>query len=266
MGFDSILTAADSDVLSRTEFYKQGVTLPDHTVAMRERTYTMGGDDWMVGGMAVLFFVLAYVFYKSRVMLMYRLKDFFAAKRTYMEEQPKGNASEAVHLFLLLTASILSFSLMFLNGLIGQGGAPVVAEAPYWLLGAGFVVILSFVYVKAWLYVLVGWVFFDSESSKRWVAGYLLLTSLTAYLFYPIALVDIFFPWGHEVCSVCAILVVILYEMLLFYKLITNFKVKKYGYLVIILYFCSVELLPMLVLEHWAVWLSDNIIIENLLY
>ena len=94
----------------------------------------------------------------------------------------------------------------------------------------------------------------------------MLLTTLTAFLFYPLALLDVFAHIRHEIVIGGAILVGVLYEFMLFYKLIANFRVKKYGYMLIFLYFCTVELLPTLVFGHLTVWLSDNYLVKNILY
>lgn len=264
--YDSILTAVDSTVVSSTSFYQQGVALPDHTVAMAKRAYTVAGDDYVVGGMVLMFFILAVVFHFGRTTMFYRLKDFFTTKRQYVEERVGDNGCEAFSVFLLIAVSALSLSLIFLDDLMETGGVAISVDVPYWLYAAGFVLCMCFVYVKLWIYMLVNWVFFDRESGKRWLLGYLLITSLTAFFFYPIALFDVFSYCSHEVVTLSAILVVFLYEMLLFYKQLTNFKVRKYGYLLIILYFCSVELLPALVLRHCTEWLIDNVIVKNLLY
>ena len=51
MNYDSILTAIDSSVIHRTEFYKEGVTLPDSTVPMDERVYAVCEDGYVVAAM-----------------------------------------------------------------------------------------------------------------------------------------------------------------------------------------------------------------------
>ena len=183
--------------------------------------------------MAVMFFILAAILYRSRNVLWHRLKNFFTTKRTYTDDDTEGNSDEAIHVFLLISISAISLSCMFLDDRIALSSFLPVTGIPYWLFGAGFVMCMAFIYFKAWLYLLVNWVFFDRDSSQRWIVGYLL--------------------------------VVVLYELLLFYKLITNFRVKKYGYMLIFLYFCSVELLPTLVFGHLAVWLSDSLV-NNILY
>ena len=240
--------------------------MPDRTVSMGQSGYALSNDDYVVAGMAVMFFVIAIVLYKSGNVLLYRLKDFFSAKRIYMEGNVMENSGEMTNVFLLTTVSALSLSLLLFDGLIAESSCISAIGFPYWLYAAGWLMFQLLISTKSWLYSLVNWTFFDRESSRKWMSGYLLMTSLTAFLFYPIVLLDVFARMNHEIVIGSAILIVVLYELLLFYKLITNFKVKKYGYMLIFLYFCSVELLPTLVFGHLAVWLSDNYIVKNILY
>lgn len=266
MNYDSILVALDSTVINRTEQYKQGVVLPDRTVPVAERTYALGGDDYVVAGMMVMFCVLAVVFYHNRWLLFYRIKDFFTTKRQYSEEHVNDNSSWSMDSFLLISISALSLSIVFFDDVVDIYCFSPDLGVPYWVLAVGYVFCMAIIYLKAWIYALVNWVFFDSESSKRWQVGYFLMTSLTAFFFYPIALVDVFFDEGQTMVTICAILVGVLYEILLFYKLLSNFKTKKYGYLLIFLYFCTVELMPALVLWNVVGGLSDNFIIKEVLY
>ena len=53
---------------------------------------------------------------------------------------------------------------------------------------------------------------------------------------------------------------------MLFYKLIINFRMKKYSYVLIILYFCSVEMVPALAIWRLASYFSGFIIENKLLY
>lgn len=256
----------DSNAINGTVFYKEGVVAPDHTKAMKMRTYVVADDDCVVGALAVMFFVLAVILYRRGATVLGRLKEFFATKRKFVAEQARTRAGEGVYVFMLILVGAISMSVIFLDDLMEKGGVSVTQGVPYWLFGAGVLVCMGGVYLKSWLYSFVNWIFFDRESSQRWLSGYWLLTSLMAYVFYPIALVDVFFHSDGKMVSLCAILVVVLYEMLLFYKLVVNFRVNNYGYLLIILYFCSVELLPAIVMGHWAAWLSNNVIVKNFLY
>ena len=260
------LTTFLSDTLCRSEFYQQGLALPDRTVGMAERVPMAGGDDWMVGGMAVLFFVMAIVVYRSHAVLRYRLRSFFTGKRLYSEENVSETSNEALNIFCLTSISSQSLSVIFFDDIYRLCDPEGVNGPAYWVFAVGYAVLMLVVHLKAILYVLVNWVFFDRESGKKWLAGYFLMTSLTAFLFYPLALLDIFANYMRDLVIQGVILVVLLYEIMLFYKLFVNFKTKKYGYLVLFLYFCSVELMPALILWTWADWHNHHFIIINLLY
>lgn len=228
--------------------------------------YVVSGDDYVVVGMMLMLGVLGAVLYRGRSALLYSLKNFFVSKRTYVDEEKEGVAVTAIGVFLLTCVSVLSLSVILLHEVMEDGRVQDATGVPYWLYGVGSLAGMVFIYVKAYLYHLVNWTFFDPEANKTWMKGYLLMTSLTAFLFYPLALLDVFSNLHHELFTTCVILVVIVYQLLLFYKLIINFKTKKYGYVFIFLYFCSVELLPTLVFGHLAIWLSNNFIETNLIY
>ena len=266
MNYDSILTAIDSSVIHRTEFYKEGVTLPDSTVPMDERVYAVCEDGYVVAAMMLAGLILAVVLYYFRVAFRHRLKDFFTAKRLYVEECVGDNGGEAASIFFLILTSAFCLSMIFFNGIVEQCGIVPVVDIPYWLYAVGTLVCLCFVYLKVGLYSVVNWVFFNQESASRWMQGYMFLTAFTAYLFYPIALIDTYSPSWGKVATASVILVVFIYEIFLFYKLFVNFKAKKSGYLLIFLYFCSVEMLPALVMWHLATLFNGNIIVKNLLY
>lgn len=264
--YDSILVATDSNVINTSEFYKIGENALSIGVPMSERMYAVRSDDYLVIGMMAMFIILSCISYSSRKMLAHYAKDFFSSKRLFSDEVVKDNSSEVTNVLMLATISALSLSLIFFNHLAEQYSFSRVLGIPYWVFGMGFVGFMCFIYAKAWTYTLVNWVFFDHESSKKWIRRYFFITSLTAFAFFPISLIDIFFNCNVNVVIWCAILIGIVYEILIFYRLFTNFKAKKYSYMLIFLYFCSVELMPALVLWNGLSWATHSIIVKNILY
>lgn len=260
--YDSILMATDPNVINVTEFYQVGIAVPSRTVPMREWGEGIAENDYAVVAMAAVFMVVAAILFVSRSVLIFRFKDFFASKRLFVDTNATSTIRWKVCVFLLTLVGAASLSLMY-----WRGQAELVdATVPYWLMAACFLVLLCFVYVKSWVYALVNWVFFDSEANRRWMSGYFLLTATSAFPFYFLAMLDVCDVWNRELVTAGVIMVVILYELLLFYKLFINFRVRIDGYLLNILYFCTVELLPTLVLSHVTVWVSENVIVQNLIH
>ena len=260
------VTFAGSNVITQTEFYQNGVALPDRTVAMRERAYMPCNDDYIVGGVAVMFFVLVLTFFFQHSAYPYRLKQFFSNKRLYIDDGGNENSGEAISAFLLTSISALCVTLIFFDNMAGVHGFDTALGVPYWIIAAGYVACMLVVYAKAMLYGLVNWVFFSREESKRWTSGYFLVTSLTAFPLFLVTLLYLFYPNSQNLITGCVIFTIILYELLLLYKLFINFKTKNHIILPLFLYFCSVELMPAIVIWYTFDWISNCFIVKTLIY
>lgn len=264
--YDSILTAQDTNLINTSQYYKVGKGLPDNGIPMVEQSYVVAKDDILIGGIIFLFFIMSVVMYRSRVSIFFRLKDFFSGKRSYSDENVNENDNDALSQFFLTSISALMLSLMFFDYMAVREGFPVGLGVPYWLFAAAYVVVMTFIYAKAWLYSLVNWVFFDKETGVKWQAGYMLLTALSAFVTCPLSLIVVLEENMRGIVTWGFVFAFVLYEFLLFFKMFVNFESKKYGYLLIILYFCSVELIPAVVMSRITMWAMDSFIVKNLLY
>lgn len=264
--YDSIMTATDSTVINRSSYYKEGVSLPDGDVAMAERPYSVGSDNTVGLCMLALFVLLSLVLRRSGSVLIIRLQSFFKSKRTYTDERYADNTRERLSTLAFIFISCMSLSAVWFNPVAEQGEGEGFPSAPVWLYAIGCGAIMAFLLAKICAYGVVNWIFFSHEANKKWTASYLYLTSLTTLIFYPTALLSTYAPQTRQVVTGVVILMIVLYELLLFYKLIINFRVKKYSYMLIFLYFCSVEMVPALAIWRLASYFSGFIIENKLLY
>lgn len=264
--YGDTISFADSSVITRTEFYLKGVAMPERTVAMSGQDYVPCNDNYVIGGVAVMFFVLVLAFVLERVTYPYRLKAFFSNKRLYIDEGMGENSGGALSTFLLISIGALCLALIFFSNMASTHGFDMDMGVPYWIIAVVYLACMLLVYIKYIVYSFVNWVFHSSEERQRWRSGYFLVTSLAAFLLYPATLLYLFQPNCHELVTVCVIFIAIMYEFLLLYKFIVNFKAKEYGYLLLFLYFCSVELMPAVVIWHAFDWMNNNFIVKNLIY
>lgn len=240
--------------------------MPDHTLSMVGRDYTVAGDEVVQLGLLVLFMAMSLVLYRSRHMLMVHLREFFSSRRQYRQVGTGNVSSEPYNVFVLTSVAALTFTLVFFNYASQRYGFSPVLGVPYWLFAAGYVAVLLFIYAKVVIYAVVNWVFYTPEQSRQWLRGYLLATSMLAYFCYPFSLLSLFSDFNQQIVIWCFVFVSFLYESVLLFKLFVNFRGKNYGIMLIFLYFCSVELIPTLIIWHFVAHVSGNFIEANVLY
>lgn len=264
--YDSILTATDSNVVNRTTYYTEGVSLPDDTVAMAESTRPAGTDYYIAGAMVLMFFILSAIVCNGKTMLLLRAKEFFSIGKKSGEDGTADTSGESLNLFTLLLLSSMSVAVIYTNPIIEATSPMRAIGTPYWIYGAGTAAVLCVIYLKLWIYKVINWVFFNRESGRRWTTNYMYATAFTVFIFYPAALLSTFHEDSREIVTWVVFFTLILYESLLFCKLLANFKIRSYGYLLFFLYFCSIEVMPAVVTWQIASYYSRNIIVKNLLY
>ena len=132
--YDSILTATDSNVVNRTEYYKIGASMPDDTVAMAVRPQPIGNDTLIAGTMVLMFFILSAIVCKGRATLLYRIKELFTFnKKSSIDECSADTSGESLSLFLLLLMTAACASVIFFNPIIEESITIPYVDTPYWL-------------------------------------------------------------------------------------------------------------------------------------
>lgn len=235
------------------------------------RVQRLGDNDVVIGLFVLMFCVLAYVIGSSRHLLAHRLSDFFSSRRTYASSDTEVNRSEAGNTVMMTIVACLSLAMVFCNRII-LGGAEGMFDSHtaigtfhslgvydefgtfdvMALLAVAFGTVLVFLLLKCMVYMVVNWVFFRRAENTKWMSSFFLLCSLSAFLVYPVSLLDVYSEFESSVVTFCLFAVLFLYELCLFYRLFVNFGAKKEEVLLIFLYFCSVEIMPLLVLGRFV--------------
>lgn len=115
---------------------------------------------------------------------------------------------------------------------------------------------------KVLLYQFVNWIFFDKDKNKTWLIAYFDLLSGVSLVLFPLLLLVIYFNLDFNFSKICILFVVICFEILLFYKCIRNFFSHFHGVLHLILYFCTLEIIPLLFFWKGLEYVN-NILILN---
>ena len=121
-------------------------------------------------------------------------------------------------------------------------------ETPYILFGAFFLLWIVYFLVKRMMSGFVNWVFFRSEKIFTWQRAYTFLYVMESLLFLPVALSVAYLPIPHEKVLILVLSLIVFVKILLLFKTFQIFFPKMYGTLHLIVYFCTLEIMPLLVL------------------
>jgi len=116
------------------------------------------------------------------------------------------------------------------------------------LVGIFFLVFLAYYAIKGVLYIAVNTLFFGARKAQQFEKLFLFMVASTGVLIFPIVLVLIYFDLLLETAAYYFVFVVIISKLLTFYKLWAIFFRQNGFVLQIILYFCALEIVPLLIL------------------
>lgn len=116
------------------------------------------------------------------------------------------------------------------------------------VIGIFSLILVGYFAVKKLVYHIVGWTFFSTKNNDQWSKAWLFLTAAEGVLMYPILLVQIYFGLPLQIAWIWAALIIILVKLLSLYKCYAIFFKHGGGIVQNILYFCALELMPLLAL------------------
>ena len=134
------------------------------------------------------------------------------------------------------------------------------SETPYIVFGAFLLLWLGYFLVKRMAASFVNWVFFRNEKIFTWQRAYTFLYVAEAMFFFLLALVAVYLTVLPHDVLIMALILVILFKIVLLFKTYQIFFPKMYGTLHLIVYFCTLELMPLLVIQQvltYSGWLLE---------
>lgn len=178
------------------------------------------------------------------------LRDVFipipGKKDEPLVDDPLRYSTRLIAVILLsLTAAMVTFTYTQ-----HEVGFYLFPETPYIMFGAFFLLWIAYFVVKRMMSSFVNWVFFRNEKIFTWTRAYTFLYVVEAMLCLVLALVVEYLPVPHEEVLVFAICLIFLVKILLLFKTYQIFFPKMYGTLHLIVYFCTLELMPLLVMQQ----------------
>ena len=218
-------------------------------------------DDGITILLLCCFFISAYVLSRSRKFLVQLMKDFLLNRERTSIFAATTAADMRYMLLLILQTCVLGAVCTF-NYLIDV--RPELGERipPYILLGVYLAIALLYLFWKWLTYSFLGWIFFDGNRTSLWMESYSALLYYLGFALFPFALFLVYFDLSLLATVIIGLFLMFFTKILMFYKWIKLFCNNLYGVLLLMLYFCALEIIPCFIVYRGVLQLNDYLIIN----
>lgn len=219
--------------------------------------YTIRGDDALTIALLLSFALLTVSLSRSRHSLSRQLKNFF--------RRPGGDAGhtgdDGGHGPLLPLALVCVLLLAISSTLVITDALPtdVTELTGIMPVAIAFAALAVFHCLKWLVGTLVNMVFFGAEKNLQWLLLQLQISALGALTLFPLVALQMYFGFSTENALFYAGVVLILNKTLTFYKTCQIFFQEKGFCLQTFLYFCALEIVPMLALGGAVLAMADTL-------
>ena len=238
-------TFFSKDTLFQTEvpassYGVEGVDIPE----------TIQGDNVILSLLLCCFVLVVTAFSKVRGFAIRQAKNFFYPPREGVTEDTQ-TASEVRFQLLLVFLDSLMLALLCYFYFLQYPDNTYILTSPYLLIVIFLGYILAYFFLKLILYRIVNRIFFGGKRNGHWIASFMFLVILENFLFFPIILLIASVGLSMENVETYFASVLNFVKLLTIYKCYFIFFRENVVRLQIILYFCALEMIPLLSL--WGV-------------
>jgi len=200
-------------------------------------------ENWVFVVLMLLFFLLIYSISQSVGYISETIKTFFQVKeRSSIFSKATVNDSRFRFLFILFSIVVLSLYVFFYFHKTEQ---PFTMHEFWLILFATGV----FLIVKLILFEIIGYVFLNQNNLKISIVSYFNIISFYGLVLYPLLFLQIYL---HEslagIINVISLIVSLIAAILITFKLFQIFFQKLLDSFYILLYLCTLEILPLIIL------------------
>ena len=203
-------------------------------------------NDSVITAILLGFFVLAVIAVSNiRDFLTHQLKNFFYVSRDGLTEMPETGTELRIQLYLVFLSCVL-LSLLFYFYTLHYVGDNLILTSQYYLIAISLLLMMAYFSIKYLLYTGVNYVFFDSKRNRHWTKVKLFISSMEGIVLFPAVLLQTYFGMSERKVIIYFVIVLFLVKIVTFFKCYIVFFRRNVVKLQIILYFCALEIVPLL--------------------
>jgi len=210
-------------------------------------SYAPHRDDVVVITLLVCFFLMAYVLASNSKFLL-QLMQGFLLNRKRASIFATSTSGEVHEMVLLVAVCCVLAGICLFTLCVGYRPALIDHLPSYALLGIYAGIMGAYLILKWISYRVLGWVFLNKENTDLCIESYLTLVYYSSFYFLLLAVAEVYLHLPFWTCVTLFLLALVLFRIFIFYKWIKLFSVNFYGIFRFFLYFCALEIVPIILL------------------
>ena len=211
--------------------------------------YNISNDNIISSFLLGCFILSLLAFAISKNFVVQQIKDFFHIPRR--EDIKTPTSGEVIALLFFALQNCLMLAMAYFFYVKTYVADTFIFAEEYLFIGLIFLILFVYTFLKYPLYTMVNYTFFNGKNNGQWTHTMLILSAIEGALLFPAILFQSYFDSSPQYIIFYAVFVLVLVKILTFYKCYVIFFRKNGLFLQIILYFCTLEIIPLLAL--WGV-------------
>ena len=219
--------------------------------------YSYANDHLVTSLLIIGFLLIAFTFSRMSNFIVGQAKNFIRPSKNSLS---LSETSGEIYMQIILTGlTCIVYALLYYLYATEFLASTYVTSSEYALLGIFLGVFVVYYLLRFGLYTMVNNLFFDSDRNKKFLTSLLYISSLEGLLLYPALALLAFMHLPAQNAIWYCIIVLILVKIMTFYKSFTIFFKQNDLFLQIFLYFCALEMVPLMTL-----WGGLSVIVDIL--
>lgn len=223
--------------------------------------YTLGADNMMTALLLGCVLLVVVALSRSRRFIVRQTKDLVYAAHSAAETITETGTEVRFQLFLIMQ-TCLQLAIFQYFYTIHYIGDTFILHSQYHLIAIYFAMFAGCFIVKGLLYTFVNMVFFGARRNLQWLKALLFIASSEGIALLPAILLLVYFNLRIQNVTIYVAVVLILVKILTLYKCYFIFFRRIGAFLQIILYFCALEIVPVVALWGAMVITGNHLIIN----
>ena len=246
------MTTADIPLYYRENFftnntlYHEELRIGGSGVAGDPVPEILSNDNVITGLLIICFLFISFTWSRISDFIIKQLKDFIYIQRTDRNITETGNEVKFQFVFVGLTC--LVYGLLYYLYTTAYIADTFTLSSQYTILGIFVGVFILYFLLRFILYHGINLLFFDKRRNTKFLTSLLFITAMEGAILFPILLLLAYLHFSPVYAAIYVATVVILVKILTFYKSYVIFFKQNGVFLQIILYFCALEMVPLLTL------------------